>query len=428
MHKFQIGCIMLIERPQYMEKLISSMGSDQVKIVTGIRRCGKSFLVFTLFKNYLLSHGVSEGNIVEMAFDRYGNKKYRDPEVFYSYVKEKLNEKSEGVRYVLLDEVQLLGDFAEILIDLIGMDSVDVYVTGSNAKLLSKDVVTEFRGRGEEIAMAPLTFSEFMSVYEGEKRDGYMEYAMYGGLPGVVTRSSPAAKTDYLKNLYDEIYISDIVERNGVRDASSFEELIDVLSSGIGSLTNATRLSSTFKSSKHAALSSETIGRYISYLEDSLLIHRAKRYDVKGRRYIGTPFKFYFSDLGLRNARMNFRQFEETHIMENVIYNELLGRGFGVDVGVVPSVVKTAEGKSQRTQLEIDFVCNSGSKRVYVQSALALPDQEKVEQEQRPLLRMSDGFKKVIITKEGFAPHYSERGILMMNVYDFLLNRNSLDL
>jgi hypothetical protein len=418
---------MLIERPRYMEKLLAGMGSDQVKVVTGIRRCGKSFLVFNLFKQRLLAQGIPEGNIVEMAFDRYSNKRYRDPEVFYPYVRQRLDQ-AAGPRYVLLDEVQLLGDFAEVLIDLIAMDGVDVYVTGSNARLLSKDVVTEFGGRGQEIPMEPLRFSEFMAVYNGDKRDGYLEYATYGGLPAVLSKATPAEKTDYLKDLYREVYIQDIVTRNAVRDPGNLETLVDVLSSGIGSLTNAAKLSATFKTEQHVAIAPATVDHYLSHLEDAFLIRRAKRFDVKGRRYIGTPFKFYFTDLGLRNARMNFRQMEETHIMENVIYNELIGRGYGVDVGVVPYAVTAEDGKLHRTQLEIDFVCNKGSQRYYVQSAFALPTEEKVAQEQRPLLKVGDGFKKVIITKEGFEPHYTGDGILMMNVYDFLLNHNSLDL
>lgn len=417
---------MIIERPTYMKQLIAALGTDQVKVVTGIRRCGKSYLLFSLFKQYLLDQGIPGSNIFEMAFDKFSNRQYRDPNVFYPFVSEWLSA-TNGKRYILLDEVQLLDDFAEVLIDLIANEGVDVFVTGSNAKLLSHDVITEFRGRGQEIAMAPLSFSEFMNAYPGDKRDGYIEYATYGGLPGVLQRETPEAKTDYLNSLYDELYIRDIIERNGIKSQSNLEELIDVLSSAIGSLTNASKLSATFKSAKNAQFAPETIERYIAALEDAFLIRRAKRYDVKGRRYIGTPFKFYFTDLGLRNARMNFRQFEETHIMENVIYNELVGRGLGVDVGVVPASRKDADGKSHRVQLEIDFVCNKGSKRYYVQSAFALPTPEKQEQEQRSLLRIDDAFKKIIVTKDGIGPHYNENGILMMNVYDFLLNPESLD-
>lgn len=416
---------MIIQRPKYLQALIGAMGSDQVKVITGIRRCGKSYLVFTLFKNYLLDQGVPKDNIIEMAFDAFRNKQYRDPDVFYPYVKGRL-EHAEGKRYVLLDEVQLLGDFSDVLIDLNGIEDVDVYVTGSNAKLLSRDIATEFRGRGQEIKMTPLSFSEFMGAYSGDKRDGYEEYATYGGLPAVLSRKTSEEKVAYLKGLFDELYIRDIVDRNHVRDEGNLETLIDILSSAIGSLTNTSRLSATFNSEMHVTIAPETVDRYISYLMDAFLVSKAKRYDVKGKRYIGSPYKFYFSDLGLRNARMNFRQMEPTHIMENVIYNELVGRGLGVDVGVVNTAVKDAGGTYRRAQLEIDFICNKGSQRLYIQSAFALPDEAKAAQEQRSLKKVDDSFKKIIITKEGFAPHYNENGILMMNVYDFLLDPNSL--
>ncbi len=416
---------MIIDRPAYMERLVRHMGTDQVKVITGVRRCGKSFLLFNLFKNRLLNDGVPESNIFEMAFDRYGNRTYRDPEVFYPYIIEAISH-IEGPCYILLDEVQLLGNFAEILIDLVAREGVDVYVTGSNAKLLSKDVVTEFRGRGVEIAMAPLSFSEFMGVYDGDKRDGYELYSIYGGMPGAFLRESPEEKAEYLRSLYDELYLSDIIERGGVRDRSGLEEVIDVLSSSIGSLTNPTKLSATFKSEKNVSIAPETVERYIELLEDSFLVTRSKRYDVKGRRYIGSPLKYYFTDLGLRNARMNFRQVEPTHIMENVVYNELVGRGFSIDVGVVPVSERDEAGKSRRVQLEIDFVCNKGSKRYYVQSAFALPTQEKRDQECRSLLKVDDSFKKIIVTKEGPSPYYNEDGILSMNVFDFLLDPNSL--
>ncbi len=416
---------MIIDRPSYMERLIRQIGTNQVKVITGIRRCGKSFLLFNLFKAYLLDSGVPKSNIFEMAFDRYGNRKYRNAEIFYPYVLDAI-EHTEGSIYILLDEVQLLDDFAEILIDLIARDGVDVYVTGSNAKLLSKDVVTEFRGRGTEIAMAPLSFSEFMGVYDGDKRDAYELYSVYGGMPGVLLQETPEEKATYLRSLFDELYLSDIIERGRVRDRSNLEELIDVLSSSIGSLTNPSKLSATFKSEKHVSITPETIARYIDLLEDSFLISHAKRYDVKGRRYIGTPLKYYFTDLGLRNARMNFRQVEPTHIMENVIYNELACRGFSIDVGVVPINVRDKSGTSRHAQLEVDFVCNKGSRRYYIQSAFALPTQEKRDQECRSLLKVDDSFKKIIVTKEGPAPYYNEDGILFMNVFDFLLDPNSL--
>lgn len=417
---------MIIPRPHYMDRLVSGKDSGRVKVITGIRRCGKSFLLFKLFKDHLLRSGVPATNIIEMAFDRFSNRAYRDPDVFYRFVTETLG-KTSGHRYVLLDEVQLLRSFPEVLIDLIGMDDVDVYVTGSNARLLSKDVITEFRGRGQEIRMLPLSFSEFMAVYDGDKRDGYIEYATYGGLPGIREQKTAEDKESYLKDLYSELYLRDLVERNGIRDVGNFDELVDVLSSSIGSLTNPARLAATFKSEKRVDIAAETVDRYLSYLEDSFLVSRAKRYDIKGRRYIGTPFKFYFTDLGVRNARMNFRQMEQSHIMENVVYNELAGRGFGVDVGVVPSTTRGEDGKIHRTQLEIDFVCNKGSRRYYIQSALSLPTPEKWEQEQRSLLKVDDGFKKVIVTRDDVSPHYNENGVLIMNVYDFLLDHDSLD-
>lgn len=416
---------MLIDRPTYMNQLINEMGTNQVKIITGIRRCGKSFLLFNLFKKYLLSSGVPESNIFEMAFDRYGTKKYRDPAIFFPYINDAL-DKVSGPCYVLLDEVQLLGDFAEILIDLIARDNVDVFVTGSNAKLLSKDVVTEFRGRGTEIAVAPLSFSEFATAFSGDKRDAYEEYAVYGGMPATLEMADPEQKANYLQSLYDELYLSDIVERGHIRDVGTLEDLIDVLSSGIGSLTNPNKLSATFRSEKGVNVAPETINRYIGLLEDAFLVRRAKRYDIKGRRYIGTPFKFYFSDLGLRNARMNFRQIEPTHIMENIIFNELICRGFGVDIGVVPTVVRDKNGSSRHTQLEIDFICNKGSKRYYVQSAYALPSEEKRDQECRALIKVDDSFKKIIVTKDSSHPYYDNNGILTMSVYDFLLDRDSL--
>lgn len=416
---------MIVKRPLYLSKLINGIGSGQIKVVTGIRRCGKSFLVFNLFKEYLIEQGVQKANIIEMSFDRFSNKRYRNPSEFYPYIKSAIDA-AEGKRFVLLDEVQLLDDFSEVLIDLMSMSDVEIYVTGNNARLLSRDVATEFRGRGQEIHLAPFTFGEFMSAYEGDRRDGYMEYATYGGLPAVFFRKTPQDKTDYLRSLYDELYIRDIVDRNGVRDQGNLEGLIDVLSSAVGSLTNASKISATFKSEKRTSIAPDTVDRYLSYLEDSFLVSRAKRYDLKGRRYIGTPYKYYFTDLGLRNARMNFRQMEMNHIMENVVYNELKCRGYGVDVGLVPSTAND-DGKVHRKQLEIDFVCNSGSKRYYIQSAFEMPSENKREQEERPLLKVDDGFKKVIVTSDGPAPHYDERGVLIMNIFDFLLDANSLD-
>ena len=413
-------------RKEYLEKLIAGMGSDQVKIITGIRRCGKSYLLNTIFKRCLLDSGVPRERIIEMDFDGYRSKEYRDPKVFLDFIDKAITD--SGRYYVLLDEVQLLGSFTEVLNELIHMGNVDVYATGSNARLLSKDIVTEFRGRGDEIAMRPLSFSEFMEGYEGDKRDGYTEYAMYGGLPAVAMRKDTKRKTDYLSNVFNETYIADIIDRNGVQYANDLEQLVNVLCSNISGLTNPTKIANTFKSSAHCTISRQTVEKYLGYLEDSFLFEKAVRYDVKGRRYIGADAKYYAIDTGLRNARMNFRQFEETHLLENIIYNELRGRGYGVDVGVVPAQRKDADGKWRRAMYEIDFVCNSGSERCYIQSALALPDREKLQQEQASLMKVDDSFRKVIITKEGFEPHYNENGILMMNVYDFLLDRHALRL
>ena len=390
-----------------------------------MRRCGKSYLLFTLFKEHLLSEGVGEDHIIEIAFDAFENKKYRDPDVLYPYLKEQI--KDDTMYYVLLDEVQLLGEFESILNSLIRMKNVDVYVTGSNARFLSKDVITEFRGRGDEVHMYPLSFAEFMSVYQGTKQDGWNEYMLYGGIPLVTTFTTPDQKIAFLKSLFEETYISDIVGRHNIRNKAELEELLNILSSVIGSLTNPEKLSATFQTVKKKKISNSTIKRYIDYLCDSFLIDSAIRYDVKGKRYIDTPVKYYFTDMGLRNARLNFRQIEETHSMENIIFNELKMRGFNVDVGVIVQYDTNDKGNSIRKQLEIDFVCNQGSKRYYIQSAYAIPDQDKMEQEQRSLMLTGDFFKRIIITKDTPAPYYNESGVLIMSVYDFLLNENSLE-
>ena len=417
---------MEIKRDRYLNLLISKKHNGLIKVITGMRRCGKSYLLFNLFKDYLLSEGVEKSHIIEIAFDAYENKQYRDPDVLYPYLKEQI--KDDGMYYVLLDEVQLLGEFEAILNSLTRMKNVDVYVTGSNARFLSKDVITEFRGRGDEVHMYPLSFAEFMSVYPGTKQDGWNEYMLYGGLPLVLSFTTPDQKIAFLKSLFDETYISDIVGRHNIRNKAELEELLNILSSAIGSLTNPEKLSATFRSVKNKKISSNTIKKYIDYLCDSFLIDSAVRYDVKGKKYIDTPVKYYFTDMGLRNARLNFRQLEETHSMENIIFNELKIRGFNVDVGVIIQYDTNEKGNSVRKQLEIDFVCNKGSKRYYIQSAYAIPDQAKMEQEQRSLMLTGDFFKRIIITKDTPAPHYNENGVLIMSVYDFLLNENSLDL
>lgn len=417
---------MRIRRDIYLNKLISKRHNGLIKVVTGVRRCGKSYLLFDLFKEYLRNEQVPDDHIIEMAFDAYENKKYQDPEVFFPYLNSRINGQDQY--YVLLDEVQLLGDFESILNSLARRHNVDVYVTGSNAKFLSKDIITEFRGRGDEVHMYPLTFAEFMSVYEGEKADGWRDYVLYGGLPLVLSFQTPDQKADFLKSLFEETYLSDIIGRNNVRNKAELEELLNILSSAIGSLTNPSKLSATFKSVKNKTISKTTIKRYIDYLEDAFLIDSAIRYDIKGKKYIDTPSKYYFTDLGLRNARLNFRQVEETHAMENIIFNELKVRGYNVDIGVVVMNETDKAGKKVRKQLEIDFVCNKASKRYYIQSAFSMQDEKKKQQEQRSLLNTGDGFKKIIITKDALAPLYNEEGVLFMSIYDFLLNPDSMDL
>ena len=379
-----------------------------------------------IFKEYLVNEGVAENHIIEIAFDSFENKRYRDPEVLFPYIMEKMSD--ERMYYVLLDEVQMLDDFESVLNSLGRKQNVDVYVTGSNAKFLSKDIITEFRGRGDEVHMYPLTFGEFMSVYDGDKQEGWRDYVLFGGIPLVLGFETADQKSDFLKSLFEETYISDITGRNNIRNKAELEELLNILSSAIGSLTNPSKLSATFKSVKNKSISKDTIIKYIDYLRDSFLIDSAIRYDIKGKKYINTPSKYYFTDLGLRNARLNFRQVEETHVMENIIFNELKVRGYNVDVGVVVMNEVDKNGKKIRKQLEVDFVCNKGSKRFYIQSAYALPDKEKMEQEQRSLVNTGDGFKKIIITKDAVAPLYNEEGILVMSVYDFLLNPDSMEI
>lgn len=416
---------MEIRRDRYLNRLLDRRQNGLIKVVTGMRRCGKSYLLFKLFRERLLSEGVDESHIVGIAFDTFENRRFRDPEVLYPYLKERIRD--GGMYYVLLDEVQLLGEFEAVLNGLIRMENVDVYVTGSNARFLSKDVITEFRGRGDEVRVYPLSFAEFMSVYPGSKRDGFDEYMLYGGLPMIRNFPTAEQKIAFLKSLLEETYISDIVGRHSIRNRSELEELLNILSSAIGSLTNPEKLSATFRSVKKKNISSNTIRRYIEYFCDSFLIDSALRYDVKGKKYIDTPVKYYFTDIGLRNARLNFRQLEETHAMENIIFNELKLRGFNVDVGVITQNDTNGNGSGVRRQLEIDFVCNLASKRYYIQSAYALPDAAKLEQEKRSLTLTGDFFKRIILTKDAPAPHYTEDGILIMGIYDFLLNENSLE-
>lgn len=417
---------MEIKRDYYLNKLIAKKHNGLIKVITGIRRCGKSYLLFTLFKNHLTESGVADDHIIEIPFDSFENKKYRDPEILYPYVKEQIAD--DGMYYILFDEVQLLGEFESVLNGFMRMKNVDVYVTGSNARFLSKDIITEFRGRGDELHIQPLSFAEFMSVYDGNKYDGWNEYVLYGGLPPVVLLRTAEQKIELLKSLFQETYINDIISRHSVKHRDEFEELINILASAIGSLTNPKKLTDTFKSKKNKVISSNTIKSYLDYLCDAYVVSRATRYDIKGKKYIDTPQKYYFSDVGIRNACINFRQLEENHTMENVIYNELIARNFNVDVGIITATGKDNDGKSVRKQLEVDFVCNKGSKRYYVQSAFSIPDREKMEQESNSLLRIDDTFKKIIVVKDLPAPTYTEDGILVISVYDFLLNSNSLDM
>ena len=416
----------MIERNKYLNALIRKKNNGLVKVITGIRRCGKSYLLFNLFRDYLKSENIPDDHIIEIAFDLYENIKYRNPEVLLPYIKEQI--KDDKMYYVLLDEVQLLGEFEAVLNSLANIKNADIYVTGSNAKFLSKDIITEFRGRGDEVHMYPLSFREFMSVYSGDKESGWRDYVLYGGIPLILEYTTPEDKSDFLKNLLEETYISDIIGRNNIRNKSEMEELLNILSSAIGSLTNPSKLSDTFKSVKKKNISQNTIKKYIDCFEDSFLIDYAYRYDIKGKKYIDTPLKYYFTDLGLRNARLNFRQIEETHAMENIVFNELKMRGFNVDVGVVTTNEIDKDGKKIRKQREIDFVCNRGTKRYYIQSAFAVSDEAKKVQEQKPLLSTHDAFKKIIITKDALAPLYNEDGILVMGIFDFLLNQNSLEL
>ena len=415
-----------IKRDYYLEQLIKRKNNGLIKIVTGIRRCGKSFLLRTQFKKHLLESGVDESHIIEMAFDLFDNIEYRNPKIFYPWAKEQL--KDEEKYFFLLDEVQMLDEFVSVLNGLADKKNCDVYVTGSNAKFLSRDIATEFGGRGDEVHMYPLSFSEFMTIYKGNRYDGWNEYITYGGIPLVVLAETEEQKIALLDQLLRETYICDIVNRYKIRNIGEMEALLDVLSSAIGALTNPNKLQKTFKSVSKSKITATTITKYIEYLEDVFLIEEARRYDIKGKSYIGTPLKYYFMDMGLRNSRINFRQIEVTHSMENVIYNELRMRGFRVDVGNITIVEKGKDQKPVKKQLEVDFICNKGSKKYYIQSAYMIGTKEKLAQEIRPFLKINDSFKKIVITSDTPKPFYSEEGILIMNIYDFLLNADSLEL
>lgn len=411
-----------MKRDIYLNKLIRRKHNGLIKVITGLRRSGKSYLLFELFYQHLIEEGVENSHIIKIALDDRMNKKYRDPDYLCEYVHECV--KDENMYYVLLDEVQYIPEFEDVLNSFLHIKNVDTYVTGSNAKFLSKDIITEFRGRGDQVHIYPLSFAEFMQDRKEHPRDAWYEYAMYGGLPKLIDIKDEKDKTEYLKSIFKETYLVDILERNNIRNTAELEELLDFLASSIGGLTNPKKLSDTFRSVKNVSIHPDTIKNYLEYLEDSFLIMKAKRFDIKGKKYINTPMKYYFTDIGLRNARIDFRQYEETHIMENVIYNELCVRGYNVDVGVVEYTQYDSNKKKKQTQLEVDFVCNMGSKRIYIQSAYAMPDLKK--QEQKSLININDSFKKVIIIKEG-KTHYNEEGILILNLFDFLLDEDSIN-
>lgn len=416
---------MEIKRDQYLNALKNRMHNGMIKVITGIRRAGKSYILFNIFQNHLLSIEVNPSQIITIEFDRYENRKYRNPDFVLEYIHSCLRKEEQY--YLLMDEVQLLPDFEEVLNSLLHYQNLDIYVTGSNSKFLSKDIITQFRGRGDEIHVWPLTFKEFMQVYDGDVYNGWAEYVVYGGLPLTVSMKTEEQKVQYLTNLFKETYLKDIIERYHIDKVQEMDDLLNILASSIGSLTNPPRIEATFKSLIHSNISMNTIRQYIEYLEDAFIINKAYRYNVKGRKYIGTPLKYYFEDVGLRNARLGFRQVEQTHLMENIIYNELKSRGYSVDVGVVEKREVDSNGKEKKKQLEIDFIANLGSKRYYIQSAYSMPTEEKRIQEKASLISVKDSFKKIILVKDVVKISRDEDGIMMMNIYDFLLNKDSLD-
>ena len=425
-----------ISRERYIDRLIARRENGSIKVITGIRRCGKSYILFNLYKEYLLTTGVKESQIIALALDDEKNRKFRDVDVLYDYLTA-VTSCGEKMYYIFLDEVQFAitaeemksGDIRlyGVLNGLLRQQNVDIYVTGSNSKFLSSDILTEFRGRGDEVRIYPLSFAEFMSAHNDDKYEGFDEYSMYGGLPLILSRKDDEQKSKYLSNLFEETYKKDITDRYKLRGDTILDNLVDILASSIGSLTNPTKLADTFNS--HGIKTNKnTIAAYIDYLKDAFIISQAKRYDIKGKKYIGSPYKFYFNDVGLRNARLNFRQQEQTHILENIIYNELMVRGFNVDVGIVEYRKRGEDGKLYEKKAEVDFICNKGNKRYYIQSAFAIPDKEKMEQEQASFDRIDDSFKKIIVLQQHTKPWRNEKGYLFINVIDFLLDQNSLDI
>lgn len=416
----------MIQRNKYLNELVSLQGNGMIKVITGMRRCGKSYLLFNIFVSYLREQGINPEQIIKINLEDFKHRALRNPNNMYSYVESQI--KDDRTHYILLDEIQLLEHFEDVLNGFLNIQNVEVYVTGSNAKFLSKDIITEFRGRGYEIKMYPLSFREYMSAYQGSVQAGLNEYMLYGGLPQILSCVTEEQKSKFLKTLFDETYIKDIKDRYAIRKDDDLEELINILASGIGALTNPNKLANIFRSKKKSEITYDTIKNYIDFLCDSFIIEKSTRYDIKGKRYINSPYKYYFMDLGLRNARINFRQYEKSHLMENLIYNEMRVRGFNVDVGTVLAYTKNEEGKSQRTNLEVDFVCNLGSRRYYIQSAYRMESEEKIKQERTSLEKVDDSFKKIIVLGEECPITRDEQGITTIGIYDFLLKENSLEL
>lgn len=417
---------MIIQRPHYLDKLVSCRHNGMIKIITGIRRCGKSFLLFQLFSEWLEQQGISQSHIIKIDLESRRNKALRDPDALLNYIDAQI--KDDRMHYVMIDEVQLVPEFEDVLNSYLKIQNVDVYATGSNARFLSKDVITTFRGRSFEIKVYPLSFSEFFSAYQGTEKEAFDEFMTFGGMPQILSFENAELKSEYLKNLYTETYLRDIKDRYQIKNDEDMDNLLDFISSSIGSLTNPSKLANTFETVKKEKISRNTVCSYLEFICESFLAEKASRYDVKGKKYLDTPYKFYFTDLGLRNARLNFRQLEPSHMMENIIYNELRIRGFNVDVGVVPIVRRNIDGRQERVRLEIDFVCNKGSQKYYIQSAYQMLDESKIKQEEASLRNVDDSFKKIIVVADNIIVRRNEAGITTMGIYDFLLKENSLEL
>lgn len=415
---------MEIKRDTYLNKLIRKRKNSLIKIVTGVRRCGKSYLLFRLFHDYLKNIGIEDDHIIEISLDDRTNKALRDPDALLAFIKESITDKEDY--YIVLDEVQYLPEFEDVLNSLLHIPNADVYVTGSNSKFLSSDLITQFRGRGDEIRVHPLSFSEYVSAYQGSLDEAWDDYLVFGGLPMILSMQVPEDKEEYLTSLFQKVYVSDIVDRHNVRNKAELDELVEILASSTGSYTNHSKLVRTFKSVKGKIINDKTVKTYIDYLQDSFLINKANRYDIKGKKYIGSLCKYYFEDIGLRNARLGFRQIEPPHLMENIIYNELKYRGYLVDVGVVEHYKNLQDGKKKKSQLEVDFVATKGSEKYYIQSAFALSSEEKIEQEQRSLLYIPDSFRKIIVVGDNIKVRRDENGIITIGLKNFLLDENSL--